>query len=67
VTTRLAQPGDAGAIAVVHVRSWQAAYRNLVPQEFLDSLDTSARARSFYQAGGARTARSSRKSWRAPR
>jgi GNAT superfamily N-acetyltransferase len=27
------------AIAVVHVRSWQAAYRGLVPQDYLDGLD----------------------------
>ena len=27
------------AIAVVHVRSWQAAYRGLMPQDYLDGLD----------------------------
>jgi GNAT superfamily N-acetyltransferase len=25
-------------ITIVHVRSWQAAYRGLIPQEYLDSL-----------------------------
>jgi GNAT superfamily N-acetyltransferase len=30
---------DAPAIAVVHVRSWQAAYRGLIPQDFLDGLE----------------------------
>jgi GNAT superfamily N-acetyltransferase len=30
-------------IAIVHVRSWQAAYRGLVPQEYLDSLDVEQR------------------------
>jgi GNAT superfamily N-acetyltransferase len=44
VSTRPAQPGDARAIAVVHVRSWQAAYRNLVPQEYLDGLDPELRS-----------------------
>lgn len=39
VQGRPARPGDATAIAVVHVRSWQAASRGLVPQRYLDSLD----------------------------
>jgi len=34
---------DALAIAVVHVRSWQAAYQGLVPQDFLESLDVGQR------------------------
>jgi GNAT superfamily N-acetyltransferase len=34
---------DALAIAVVHLRSWQAAYQGLVPQDFLDGLDVSHR------------------------
>ncbi len=38
VQGRPARPGDATAIAVVHVRSWQAASRGLVPQRYLDSL-----------------------------
>jgi GNAT superfamily N-acetyltransferase len=36
---------DADAIARVHVRSWQAAYRGFMPDELLDSLDVAARAR----------------------
>ena len=40
---RLAIPDDAGAIAEVHVRSWQAAYRGVVADEFLDSLDVDRR------------------------
>lgn len=31
-------------IGVVHVRSWQAAYRGLLPQDYLDGLDPSQRA-----------------------
>jgi GNAT superfamily N-acetyltransferase len=31
-------------IGLVHVRSWQAAYRGLVPEEFLDGLDPVQRA-----------------------
>jgi hypothetical protein len=41
---RLARPGDAGQIGLVHIRSWQEAYRDLLPQEYLDSLDPDQRA-----------------------
>lgn len=34
---------DAAAISIVHVRSWQAAYRGAVPQEYLDGLDPDQR------------------------
>ena len=40
---RLANPDDAHAIAEVHVRSWQSAYRGVVADEFLDSLDVDRR------------------------
>jgi GNAT superfamily N-acetyltransferase len=43
MSTRLARASDARAIAEVHVRSWQAAYRDLLPQEFLDGLDPGQR------------------------
>jgi ribosomal protein S18 acetylase RimI-like enzyme len=36
---RRATQADALAIATVHVRSWQAAYRGLLPQDYLDSLE----------------------------
>lgn len=35
---RDALPEDALAVARVHVRSWQAAYRGLLPQDYLDAL-----------------------------
>ncbi|MBK9741008.1 MAG: GNAT family N-acetyltransferase [Actinobacteria bacterium] len=35
---RPAVPGDAEAIARVHVATWQAAYRGLLPDAFLDGL-----------------------------
>lgn len=38
---RLASPEDAAAIALVHVRSWQQAYRELMPADYLASLDDS--------------------------
>ena len=44
VEVRLARPGDAAQIGLVHVRSWQRAYRGLLPQEYLDSLDPGRRA-----------------------
>ncbi|MGW2217083.1 N-acetyltransferase family protein [Nonomuraea sp. NPDC001684] len=40
---RQATPADAQALAEVHVRSWQAAYRGLLPQDHLDGLDPAAR------------------------
>jgi ribosomal protein S18 acetylase RimI-like enzyme len=36
---RAAHVADAPQIAVVHVRSWQVAYRGLLPQAYLDGLD----------------------------
>lgn len=36
---RSAEPHDAGAIAAVHIRSWQQAYRDLIPGDYLASLD----------------------------
>jgi ribosomal protein S18 acetylase RimI-like enzyme len=35
---------DADAVAIVHVRSWQAAYRGLLPDELLDGLSVARRA-----------------------
>jgi len=41
---RPAQPADAAAVARVHVRSWQVAYRGLLPDEYLDGLQPEDRA-----------------------
>ncbi len=41
---RAARVDDAGAIARIHVRSWQAAYRGHVPDRFLDGLEVDRRA-----------------------
>jgi GNAT superfamily N-acetyltransferase len=43
VTVRRARPADARAIADVHVRTWQAAYRHAFPQEVLDNLSVDER------------------------
>lgn len=40
---REAGPSDAAAVAAVHVRSWRAAYRGLLPEAYLDSLDVGER------------------------
>ena len=49
ITIRPAVGADADAIAVVHVRSWQAAYRGLMPQDYLDQLDPARRAERWRQ------------------
>lgn len=47
MTVRLATVDDAEAVAAVNVRTWQAAYANVLPDSFLSSLDISARARRW--------------------
>jgi GNAT superfamily N-acetyltransferase len=44
---RPAEPEDAIAVARMHIRTWQIAYRNLIPDEFLDGLDPEDRARRY--------------------
>ncbi|MGN8025251.1 N-acetyltransferase family protein [Microbacterium sp. 22242] len=44
---RPATPEDAQGIAVVHVRSWQEAYRGLLPQAVLDELSVAAREEAW--------------------
>jgi len=39
-SVRAATVRDAAALAAIHVRSWQAAYAGLLPQDYLDRLDT---------------------------
>jgi GNAT superfamily N-acetyltransferase len=43
VTVRRARPADARAIADVHVRTWQAAYRHAFPADVLDNLSVDER------------------------
>jgi RimJ/RimL family protein N-acetyltransferase len=40
---RDARRDDAAAIAAVHVASWKAAYRGILPDEYLDQLTTADR------------------------
>ncbi|MFH1010502.1 MAG: GNAT family N-acetyltransferase [bacterium] len=47
---RGATPDDAEALAKVHIDSWRAAYRGLVPDCQLDSLDYDRRAVRFRES-----------------
>ena len=44
---RHAVPGDKTAVAAVHVRSWQVAYRGLLPEQYLDGLRPEERAARY--------------------
>ena len=44
---RTAEPPDALAVARVHVRSWQAAYRGLIADAYLDQLHPEDRAQRY--------------------
>lgn len=44
---RRAVPDDALAVARVHVRAWQAAYRGLMPDDYLDGLRPEDRAQRY--------------------
>lgn len=44
---RQAEPEDAMAVARVHVSSWQAAYRTLLPDDYLDQLRPEDRAQKY--------------------
>ncbi|MEX1038834.1 MAG: GNAT family N-acetyltransferase [Acidimicrobiia bacterium] len=43
---RSAQRGDVSTIAAINVRGWQAAFRDIIPDNFLDRMDSEER-RSF--------------------
>ncbi len=55
---RVGHIDDAEQLAEVHVRSWQAAYRGLLPQDYLDGLEPATRVqrwrRSVQNADGPR-------------
>ena len=40
ITVRVAHPEDATNIAQVHIQSWQETYRGLMPDGYLDNLDS---------------------------
>ncbi len=45
-----AGPGDAAALAQVHVKSWRETYPGLLPQTYLNGMRAQAHARRFYRA-----------------
>jgi GNAT superfamily N-acetyltransferase len=47
IQIRSAVPADALAVAKIHVRSWQAGYRGLLPADYLDSLRPEDRAARY--------------------
>lgn len=47
IGVRGARCGDARGLAEVHIRSWQAAYRGILPDSLLDGLSVSGRERSW--------------------
>jgi L-amino acid N-acyltransferase YncA len=50
VSVRRATAADAEAIAVVHVDSWRAAYRGIVPEPILDGLSVERRAQFWRES-----------------
>lgn len=51
ILVREARPEDADEIARVHVGTWQAAYREMVPDDYLDGLDVDARVSAYERFG----------------
>src|SRR4051812_9436509 len=49
LTIRRAAPADARAIAEVHVASWQAGYKDLVPDEYLGRQSADKRQAQWEQ------------------
>ncbi len=47
IAIRTASVADAERIAAVHIASWREAYADVVPQEYLDSLDHAARTEQW--------------------
>ncbi|MDP9315094.1 MAG: GNAT family N-acetyltransferase [Chloroflexota bacterium] len=47
MSVRVAQVADAEGIATVHVASWQAAYRGLLPEQFLQNLSVERRTQGW--------------------
>ncbi|HZE59355.1 MAG TPA: GNAT family N-acetyltransferase [Burkholderiales bacterium] len=50
VTVREAKPADARTIAEIHVAAWRAAYRGMIPDEYLASLSVEERTQRWSKA-----------------
>src|SRR5437868_14259260 len=44
VVVREAKPADARTVAEIHIAAWRAAYRELMPADYIASLDVNERA-----------------------
>lgn len=51
-TARRATPEDSKRIAEIQVEGWQAAYRGIIPDDYLDSLDSEKRSSIWNQLIG---------------
>jgi threonine dehydratase len=51
-TIRALRREDADAVGVLHVRAWQAAYRGLLPDDYLANLSAAERAAAWAEALG---------------
>ena len=51
VSIRGAEPDDADAIATVQVATWQSAYRDILPAEFLSALSDGLKRRAEWWRG----------------
>lgn len=60
---RLATPPDARAIADAHVRSWQTAYRGLVPDHVLDGFSVERRTTYWRDTIARRPAADPNRTW----
>src|ERR1700744_5293641 len=49
ISVRVATADDAAAIAGIHVRSWQSAYRGMIGDEILDGLSVARRESDWRQ------------------
>jgi len=58
LTLRDATPADAWDIAAVHVESWQAGYRGLLPDDVLDGLSIATREQWWHETLSTAGARS---------
>ncbi|MDE3082435.1 MAG: GNAT family N-acetyltransferase [Acidobacteriota bacterium] len=47
VTLRAASDADALAVATIHLATWRAAYRGIIPDSYLDGLDEETRASRY--------------------
>ena len=59
IEIRAAEVSDAGAIAAVHVASWQVAYRDLLPEDVLIGLSVAGREQMWSAILGESSPRSS--------